>query len=175
MPLLIMPDGSSRSSAHRRADQRLQRPEADIFITDTTFRDGQGAPATLEQMVKVYDMLALGGPKGVIRRMNSSYTKNDCDTLTAAGPLGHKFPNAPAGSAPSKRLRLVKEAGLMKPACSRAFDYHIFNKPFKTRWGAWTALRGRRGRVRGRRPATVSPEDLTRADIEGFVCRSSSG
>src|SRR5947199_3975849 len=39
----------------------------DIFITDTTFRDGQQArpPYTTEQMVKVYDSLAkLGGPNG---------------------------------------------------------------------------------------------------------------
>ena len=46
-----------------------QLKQRDIFITDTTFRDGQQArpPYSIEQMVKIYDLLAkLGGPRGVI-------------------------------------------------------------------------------------------------------------
>ena len=42
----------------------------DIFITDTSFRDGQQSrtPYTTEQMVNIYKMLhRLGGPKGMIR------------------------------------------------------------------------------------------------------------
>ena len=42
----------------------------DIWITDTTFRDGQQsrAPYTTEQIVTIYDYLhKLGGPKGIIR------------------------------------------------------------------------------------------------------------
>ena len=42
----------------------------DIFITDTTFRDGQQsrAPYTTEQIVTIYDYLhRLGGPNGMIR------------------------------------------------------------------------------------------------------------
>jgi len=45
-------------------------PANDFFITDTTFRDGQQArpPYKVEQIVRIYDMLArLGGPRGVIR------------------------------------------------------------------------------------------------------------
>ena len=40
-----------------------------IFITDTTFRDGQQskAPYTTEQMVHIYKLLnKLGGPKGIL-------------------------------------------------------------------------------------------------------------
>ena len=43
----------------------------DIYITDTTFRDGQQsrAPYTTEQMVEIYKMLhRLGGKKGLIRQ-----------------------------------------------------------------------------------------------------------
>ena len=42
----------------------------DIWITDTTFRDGQQsrAPYTTEQIVRIYDYLhKLGGPNGMIR------------------------------------------------------------------------------------------------------------
>ena len=42
----------------------------EIFITDTTFRDGQQgyAPFTLDQILHLYDYLhKLGGPKGIIR------------------------------------------------------------------------------------------------------------
>ena len=43
----------------------------DIFITDTSFRDGQQsrAPYTVDQMVTLYEMLhRLGGPQGKIRQ-----------------------------------------------------------------------------------------------------------
>src|SRR2546421_12599596 len=68
----------------------------DIFITDTTFRDGQQArpPYTIDQMVKIYDMLAkLGGPRGEIRQTEFFlYTKHDRETLDRCRALGHTFP-----------------------------------------------------------------------------------
>ena len=42
-----------------------------IWITDTTFRDGQQSrePYTTEQMLHLFDLLhKLGGPKGIIRQ-----------------------------------------------------------------------------------------------------------
>lgn len=53
---------------YRRVPEKM--PE-DIFITDTTFRDGQQsrAPYTMEQMVHIYKLLhELGGPNGMIRQ-----------------------------------------------------------------------------------------------------------
>ena len=47
----------------------------DIWITDTTFRDGQQsrAPYTTEQIVRIYDYLhRLGGPNGMIRLVSCS-------------------------------------------------------------------------------------------------------
>ena len=53
----------------------------DIWITDTTFRDGQQsrAPYTTEQIVKIYDYLhELGGPNGMIRASEFFlYSKKD--------------------------------------------------------------------------------------------------
>ena len=43
----------------------------EIWITDTTFRDGQQSrePYTVDQIVTLYDMIhRLGGPKGIIRQ-----------------------------------------------------------------------------------------------------------
>ena len=42
-----------------------------VWITDTTFRDGQQSrePYTTEQIVHLYDLIhKLGGPKGIIRQ-----------------------------------------------------------------------------------------------------------
>ncbi len=47
----------------------MQTPE-EIWITDTTFRDGQQstAPFTVDQIVDLYRLLGkLGGPKGIVR------------------------------------------------------------------------------------------------------------
>ena len=52
-------------------------PADEIWITDTTFRDGQQSrePYTVEQIVTLYKMLhRLGGPKGIIRQCEFSCT-----------------------------------------------------------------------------------------------------
>ena len=49
----------------------------DIWITDTTFRDGQQsrAPYSTEQIVRIYDYLhKLGGPEGGFVLLNFSFT-----------------------------------------------------------------------------------------------------
>ncbi|HLX61262.1 MAG TPA: 2-isopropylmalate synthase [Planctomycetota bacterium] len=149
----------------------------DIVITDTTFRDGQQArpPYTTEQMVRLYDLLAkLGGPNGVIRQTEFFlYTKNDRETLDRCRSLGHKYPECTGWIRAVKGdFRLVKEAGLketgMLTSCS---DYHIFNKlKFKSRKECMDSYCDV---VAAAFEAGVRPrchlEDLTRADIEGFV------
>jgi citrate (Re)-synthase len=149
----------------------------DIFITDTTFRDGQQArpPYSIEQMVKIYDMLArLGGPKGVIRQTEFFlYTKNDREALDQCRNLGHKYPECTGWIRANKGdFRLVKEAGLketgMLTSCS---DFHIFKKmKFKNRQECLDAYCEV---VEASFEAGIRPrchlEDLTRADIEGFV------
>ena len=57
----------------------------DIWITDTTFRDGQQsrAPYTTDQIVTIYDYLhKLGGPKGIVRQSEFFlYSKKDRDAV----------------------------------------------------------------------------------------------
>jgi len=152
----------------------LQR---DIFITDTTFRDGQQArpPYTVEQMVKIYDMISkLGGPNGIIRQTEFFlYTKNDREALDQCRGLGHKYPECTGWIRANKGdFRLVKEAGLketgMLTSCS---DFHIFNKlKFKDRK---ECIDSYCEVVEAALEAGIRPrchlEDLTRADIDGFV------
>jgi len=148
----------------------------DLVITDTTFRDGQQArpPYTIEQQVKLYDMMGrLGGPNGVIRQTEFFlYTKNDREALEQCRALGHRYPEITSWIRADKGdFRLVKEIGVKETglltSCS---DYHIFKKLKKDRKktfedylevveAAWDA---------GIRPR-CHLEDVTRADIEGFV------
>jgi isopropylmalate/homocitrate/citramalate synthase len=149
----------------------------DIFITDTTFRDGQQArpPYTIDQMVHIYDLLGkLSGPQGIIRQTEFFlYTKNDRLTLDRCRDLGHNYPEC-AGwiRAVPGDFRLVKEAGLaetgMLTSCS---DYHIFHKlKFKSRQQCMDSYCEV---VDAAFEAGVRPrchlEDITRADFEGFV------
>ncbi|MEA3366797.1 MAG: histone-lysine N-methyltransferase, partial [Planctomycetota bacterium] len=149
----------------------------DLVITDTTFRDGQQArpPYTIDQMVHIYDLLAkLGGPGGVIRQTEFFlYTKHDRETLDRCRELGHKFPECTGWIRAVKGdFRLVKEANLkesgMLTSCS---DYHIFQKSkFKSRKECMDSYCEV---VDAAFEAGVRPrchmEDITRADIEGFV------
>ena len=63
---------------HRVVPMRM--PE-EIWMTDTTFRDGQQSrtPFTVQQVVDVYKMLhRLGGPKGIVRQSEFFvYTQKD--------------------------------------------------------------------------------------------------
>lgn len=151
--------------------------ERDIVITDTTFRDGQQArpPYTIEQMVHIYDLLSkLSGPRGLIRQTEFFlYTKNDRKTLDDCRALGHKYPECTGWIRAVKGdFRLVKEAGLketgMLTSCS---DYHIFQKlKFRSRKDCMESYCEV---VDAAFEAGVRPrchlEDVTRADIEGFV------
>lgn len=78
---------------HRRVPMCM--PD-DIWITDTTFRDGQQsrAPYTAQQIVDMYEMLhRLGGPKGIIRQSEFFvYTKKDREALERCMALDYKFP-----------------------------------------------------------------------------------
>jgi isopropylmalate/homocitrate/citramalate synthase len=149
----------------------------DIVVTDTTFRDGQQArpPYTVDQMVHIYDLLAkLGGPKGVIRQTEFFlYTKNDRETLDRCRALGHTYPECTGWiRAVAGDFRLVKEAGLKETGMlTSSSDYHIFNKlKFKSRQ---QCIDSYCQVVDAAFEAGVRPrchlEDVTRADIEGFV------
>mgnify|MGYP001852283762 FL=1 len=147
-----------------------------IWITDTTFRDGQQsrAPYTTEQIVTLYDYLhKLGGPNGIIRQSEFFlYSKKDRDAVYKCMERGYEFPEVTSWIRASKKdFELVKEIGLRETgilvSCS---DYHIFYKMKMTRQQAMFHYLHI---VRECLEFGISPrchlEDITRSDLFGFV------
>ena len=67
-----------------------------LFITDTTFRDGQQSmsPFTVKQIVDLFRLMSrLGGEKGLVRQSEFFvYSKKDQEAVRACQELGLKFP-----------------------------------------------------------------------------------
>ncbi len=80
----------------------------DIWITDTTFRDGQQsrAPYSTEQIVTIFDYLhKLGGPNGRIRQSEFSFTVKRTETPYInvwSGDINSR--KLRAGSVPARRI-----------------------------------------------------------------------
>ena len=94
----------------------MNMPE-EIFITDTSFRDGQQsrAPYSTEQMIEIYKMLhELGGPKGIIRQTEFFvYSKSDRDALMKCMELGYDFPEITTWIRANKKdFELVRNIGI---------------------------------------------------------------
>ena len=158
---------------HRRVP--LNMPE-EIWMTDTTFRDGQQsrAPYTTKQIVDLYKMLArLGGPKGLIRQSEFFvYTEKDRRAIYECMELGYKFPEITTWIRAKKEdFALAKDIGIKETgilvSCS---DYHIFKKLHMTRS---EALNHYLSVIKQAFDAGIRPrchlEDITRADFYGFV------
>ncbi len=150
-------------------------PAEEIWITDTTFRDGQQArpPYSVPQIVDLFNLLSrLGGPKGIIRQSEFFlYSKKDREAVVECQALGLPFPEITGWIRANKEdVKLVKEAGLKETGIlTSASDYHIFLKLNKTRR---QALNDYLGIVKSILDAGIKPrchfEDITRADIYGF-------
>lgn len=153
----------------------VQMP-AEVWITDTTFRDGQQAtqPFTVKQIVDLYKMLhRLGGPKGLIRQSEFFvYSDKDKRALQECLDLGYQFPEITTWiRAVKSDFDLVKSFGIRETgvlvSCS---DYHIYNKMGLTRKSAMDKYLGV---IRLILDMGISPrchfEDITRADYYGFV------
>ena len=78
-----------------------------IWITDTTFRDGQQSrtPYSTDQIVHIYDAFhRLGGPKGIIRQCEFFlYSKKDRDAVYKCMEKGYKFPEITSWIRASKK------------------------------------------------------------------------
>ena len=151
-------------------------PPDNIYISDTTFRDGQQArpPYTPKQIVELYKLLhKLGGPEGVIRHSEFFlYSEKDRKAVEDVAALAYEFPKVTGWIRANKKdLKLVKSIGLSETgiltSCS---DYHIFLKLQKTRK---QALEDYLAIVKEALAAGLQLrchfEDITRADIYGFV------
>lgn len=147
-----------------------------IWITDTTFRDGQQAcsPFSVDQIVHLYELLhRLGGPNGLIRQSEFFlYTDKDRQAVTRCLELGYEFPEVTSWiRANEKDFQLVKDMGVRETgilvSCS---DYHIFKKMKLTRS---QAMEKYLGIIRSALEYGIIPrchfEDITRADFYGFV------
>ena len=151
-------------------------PADEIWITDTTFRDGQQSrePYTVEQIVTLYKMLhRLGGPTGIIRQCEFFlYSDRDKEAVRKCQELGYEYPEVTGWIRATKSdFQLandegVRECGILV-SCS---DYHIFKKLNMSRK---QALEHYMGIIKSAIEAGIKPrchfEDITRADFYGFV------
>lgn len=152
------------------------RPPKEIWITDSTFRDGQQArePYTVEQIVHLYKLLhKLGGPQGIIRQTEFFlYSKKDKEAVRRCLELGYHFPEITSWiRAVKEDFKLVKDMGLQETGIlASASDYHIFKKLKMTRKQAMEQFLSI---IKAALEIGVVPrvhlEDLTRADFYGFI------
>ncbi|MDQ2085515.1 2-isopropylmalate synthase [Herbivorax sp. ANBcel31] len=158
---------------HRRVPMH---PADEIWITDTTFRDGQQsrAPYTVEQVVHLFDLLhKLGGPKGLIRQCEFFlYSDRDKEAVYKCMERGYKYPEVTSWIRATKNdFKLAKDMGMKESgilvSCS---DYHIFKKLNMTRR---QALDHYLGIIKSAIDVGIRPrchfEDITRADFYGFI------
>ena len=148
----------------------------EIWVTDTTFRDGQQArpPYTVKQIVDIYSLLhKLDGDSGMIRASEFFlYSKRDRQAVEKCRELGFKYPKVTSWiRAVKSDFKLVKDMGMDETgilvSCS---DYHIFLKLRKTRKQAADIYLDI---VKASLDTGITPrchfEDITRADFYGFV------
>ncbi len=158
---------------HRRVPSNMP---ANIWITDTTFRDGQQsrAPYTVDQIVHLYTLLSrLGGDNGIIRQSEFFvYTEKDREAVRRCMDLGFRFPEITTWIRASKKdFELVRDIGIQETgilvSCS---DYHIFRKLNMSRRQAMEHYLSvvKQALDAGLRPR-CHLEDITRADFYGFV------
>ncbi len=153
----------------------MNMPE-EIWITDTSFRDGQQSvdPYTVDQIVSLYKLMSkLGGPYGIIRQTEFFiYSQKDREAVEKCRALDLPFPEITTWIRASKDdFKLVKDLGIRETgilvSCS---DYHIFKKMKLTRRQAMDKYLET---VAMAFEAGVMPrchlEDITRADFYGFV------
>ncbi len=147
-----------------------------IWITDTTFRDGQQSmpPYSAEQIIRIFDYLhKLDNNSGIIRQTEFFlYTEKDRRAAQICMERGYEFPEVTSWIRANKEdFKLVKEIGIketgMLMSCS---DYHIFKKLNKTREQAMDMYLSvvKEALNNGIRPR-CHLEDITRADFYGFV------
>ncbi|WP_084115940.1 2-isopropylmalate synthase [Clostridium acidisoli] len=148
----------------------------DIYITDTTFRDGQQSmtPFKEHQIVDIFKYLnKLDNNSGIIKQTEFfTYTSRDIKAIEKCLSLGYKFPEITTWiRANLDELEIIKKLGIKETgilmSCS---DYHIFKKFKSTRkeiFNKYVAVAAKALEY-GIVPR-VHLEDITRADFFGFV------
>lgn len=153
----------------------IPTPAENMFITDTTFRDGQQArpPYTVKQIVHIFELLhRLGGRSGLIRASEFfMYSAKDREAIEACRALNYEFPRITGWIRATKEdLRLAKDMEFKETGMlTSVSDYHIF---LKLGWTRQQALDQYVDLARQALEWGIIPrchfEDITRADIYGF-------
>lgn len=147
-----------------------------IYITDTTFRDGQQArsPYTVDEICKIFTLLhKLDNKSGIIRQTEFFlYSPKDKEAVEKCRALGFDFPQITAWIRARKedfslvKSMEIKETGILV-SCS---DYHIFKK---MNWTRSEAMKNYLEVIEAALNEGIVPrchfEDVTRADFHGFV------
>ena len=143
-----------------------------VWITDTTFRDGQQArpPYMPEQILRIYDLLhEIDGGTGLIRQCEFFlYSEKDRKAVELCKERGYQYPEITGWiRAVAADFKLVSQMGLRETGIlTSASDYHIFLKLRKTRS---QAMSGYVDIVKAALDSGVLPrchlEDITRADF----------
>lgn len=153
----------------------LPRAADPMFITDTTFRDGQQArpPYTVKQIARIYDLLhKLGGKSGLIQASEFfMYSAKDRKAIEACRSRGYRFPRITGWiRANLDDLKIARdmefdEVGML----TSMSDYHVFLKLGKTRAQAMSDyLKVVTQALEWGIVPRCHFEDVTRADIYGF-------
>lgn len=153
----------------------MDLPE-NIWITDTTFRDGQQSmpPYTAEQIIRIFDYLhELDNDSGIIKQTEFFlYMEKDRKAAQVCMERGYEFPEVTSWIRANKEdLKLVKDMAIKETgilmSCS---DYHIFKKLNVSREKAMDMYLSivEEALKNGIRPR-CHLEDITRADFYGFV------
>ncbi|WP_462323681.1 triose-phosphate isomerase [Desulfoplanes sp.] len=153
----------------------LPRVPEELFITDTTFRDGQQArpPYTVKQIGEIFDLLhRMGGHSGLIRQSEFFlYSDKDKHAVELCQKKDYRFPEITAWiRANTEDLKLVRDMGIKETGMlTSVSDYHMYLKLGKDRK---TAMRDYLKVVEQALDYGIIPrchfEDITRADIYGF-------
>ncbi|MBN2436455.1 MAG: histone-lysine N-methyltransferase [Spirochaetes bacterium] len=150
-------------------------PPKELWITDTTFRDGQQSrpPYTPGQIADIFTLLhKLGGQKGLIRQSEFFiYSDRDRQAVELCLEKGYQFPEVTSWiRADKKDFALVKSFNLKETGIlTSVSDYHIFLKLKRTRE---KTMNDYLEIVQTSIEHGIVPrchfEDITRADIYGF-------
>lgn len=153
----------------------MNLPE-NIWITDTTFRDGQQArsPYTVQQIVDLFTYLhRLGGPNGVIKYSEFFlYSNKDREAVRRCRDKGFEYPIITGWIRANKKdFSIVKEMELKETGIlTSASDYHIY---LKLNIDRKKAMERYLEVVDAALENNIIPrchlEDITRADFDGFV------
>lgn len=150
-------------------------PPDEIYITDTTFRDGQQSrpPFSIQQIADLFDLIhRLGGPKGIIRQCEFFlYTEKDRNAVEKCLEKNYRYPEITGWvRANPDDVKLVKQLSLKETGIlTSVSDYHIFLKLKKSRT---QVFKDYLSIVESLLEEKIIPrchfEDITRADIYGF-------